>query len=503
MVFYFFFFIFVRRKPKIMKPKVRYLLPNSLSARLSLWVMLFAAILFLATFSLMFYYARQAVRVEAEGKAEDMLQKMEITAANTLHEKEVVARQTFWNVEQNLHNPNEIDNYLQDILRNTPEIIGVAVAFVPDYYQNIPGEYMIYYYRKGTQLIKSETFADESYMHQPWYEETLNRNTEYWSDPAENYKTNGEPIISFGLPLHEDGKTIGVFAIDISLYWLSTTIEGKRPSPNMYGAIATRKGAFIVHPDTAMLKPGAMFKLMEQMPGDKYSYVAYKMLGGETGTASAVFNGVKSFMAYKPMEGTQWVVDVVCPEEEVMASYHHLISLMILIVILALIAIGSFFYFFIHKELLPLRTLEASAKQMITGNYYAPVTTNSRQDEVGILTNSFVAMRRSIRKHLNQIDRNREKLDEQNKALNEAHQHVKEADRVKTAFLQNMTDQMSEPVLEISKIVTDVRDHLDSMDHDQIVKLADQMDGHTNTITALLDRMLEVATQEEKEEDSK
>jgi len=122
---------------------------------------------------------------------------------------------------------------------------------------------------------------------------------------------------------------------------------------------------------------------------------------------------------------------------------------------------------------------------------------------VGILTNSFVAMRRSIRKHLNQIDRNREKLDEQNKALNEAHQHVKEADRVKTAFLQNMTDQMSEPVLEISKIVTDVRDHLDSMDHDQIVKLSDQMDGHTNTITALLDRMLEVATQKEDEEGSK
>jgi len=74
---------------------------------------------------------------------------------------------------------------------------------------------------------------------------------------------------------------------------------------------------------------------------------------------------------------------------------------------------------------------------------------------------------------------------------------------VKTAFLQNMTDQMSEPVLEISKIVTDVRDHLDSMDHDQIVKLSDQMDGHTNTITALLDRMLEVATQKEDEEGSK
>ena len=208
---------------------------------------------------------------------------------------------------------------------------------------------------------------------------------------------------------------------------------------------------------------------------------------------------------------------------------------MVLIVVLALMAIAAFFYFFIHKELLPLHTLEASAKQMIKGDYFASVTTNNRQDEVGILTNSFVAMRRSIRNHLNKIDRNREKLDEQNKALNEAHQHVKEADRVKTAFLQNMTDQMSEPVLEITKIVNDVREHLDVMEHEQIVKLADQMsepvleiskivtevryhlddmdheqivklagqmDGHTNTITALLDRMLEVATKEEKEEES-
>jgi methyl-accepting chemotaxis protein len=138
---------------------------------------------------------------------------------------------------------------------------------------------------------------------------------------------------------------------------------------------------------------------------------------------------------------------------------------------------------------------------MIQGNYYAPVTTNGRKDEVGSLTNSFVAMRRSIRKHISQINRNREKMDEQNKALNEAREHEKEAERVKTAFLQNMTDQMSEPVLEISNIVTEVRAHLDDMNHEQVVKLADQMDGHTQTITSLLTRMLEVATKKEEEKE--
>ena len=64
--------------------------------------------LFLATFSLMFYYAREAVQNEAEGKAQDLLDMMEIEVTNTLHEKEVIARQTHWNVEQNLHNPPKL-----------------------------------------------------------------------------------------------------------------------------------------------------------------------------------------------------------------------------------------------------------------------------------------------------------------------------------------------------------------------------------------------------------
>lgn len=96
----------------------------------------------------------------------------------------------------------------------------------------------------------------------------------------------------------------------------------------------------------------------------------------------------------------------------------------------------------------------------------------------------------------------REKLDEQNKALNEAHEHIKEADRVKTAFLQNMTDQMDEPVREIAFLVSDLKEHYEEMPHEEIVELANQMETHTETITSLLSRMLEVATKGEEKEDS-
>jgi HAMP domain-containing protein len=245
-----------------------------------------------------------------------------------------------------------------------------------------------------------------------------------------------------------------------------------------------------------------MFRVMDQFPDEKHSSLAYKMLKGETGAMTIDFDGVKSYVAYKPIKDTRWVIDVVCPEEEVLGDYHHLIKLMLAVVILALLAITAFCYFFIHHEIDPLRTLEASAKQMTRGDYFAPVSTSGRQDEVGSLTKSFVAMRRSIRKHIDEIDRTREKLDEQNKALNEANEHIKEADRVKTAFLQNMTDQMDEPVREISFLVADLKTHYDEMSHEEIVELANQMEAHTDTVTSLLSRMLEVAIKGEEKESS-
>ena len=483
-----------------MKPKVLHLLPSSLSARISLWVVGFVAVLFMVTFSLMFVYARRAIKTEMAGKGEDYLQKLEITIANIVREKEVVARQTQRNVEMHLDNPAKIDAYLQDLLKKVPEIIGVAAAFEPGFYPSHQGEYMIYYHRKGNKLVKSEQFAGESYMHQPWYEETMKRNDEYWSEPQENYRTDNQPIVSFGLPLRKDGKTIGVFAIDISLFWLSKTVTAQHPTPTMYGAMATSKGMYVVHPDTAMLRAGAIFRMLNATTDKVHTHVMYKMLGGEKGMASIELNGTKYFVAYRPVEGTNCVIDIVCPEDEMMGNYNHMISLVVLVIILALLLMVAFFYFFVHRQMVPLRTLEASAKLMTQGDYTTPVAARNSQDEVGSLANSFIAMRQSIKQHIEQIKHTRKKLDAQNKALAEANEHIKEADRVKSAFLQNMTDQMEEPVNKILDIVTQVKEHGSKLTQDEMKELANQMNTHTHTVTTLLDRTLDVATKREEGE---
>ena len=138
-----------------MKSNLLYTIVKSLSAKLSLWVVLFVSILFAATFSLMFYYARQAVREESIGRAEDLLDRFEIEVGRKLHEKEVVSKQTQWYVEQNLSDTLEIGKYIQQILANEPSIIGIAAAFkhgtYPDRQDN---DYMIYYHRKKGKVVR-------------------------------------------------------------------------------------------------------------------------------------------------------------------------------------------------------------------------------------------------------------------------------------------------------------------------------------------------------------
>ena len=484
-----------------MKPNFLYTIIKSLSAKLSLWVVLFVSILFAATFSLMFYYARQAVHDESLGKAEDILDQFEIAVGQKLHEIEVITRQTHWWVEQNMADTLEIGKYTQQILANEPTIIGIATAFVPGTFPD-HGEkdYMIYYHRKKGKVVRSELFAHDSYLHQQWYEEPMTHDKNMWTEPREDYRTDDEPIITYAMPIHKDGKVVGVYGVDISIYWLTRIIHEQRPLPNVTGSLMTHSGAFVIHPDTSLLRPRAMFKLMEMYPEQKYSLTAYRMMNGLSGTEQLSLNGTPRVLAYKPFEKTKWEITVACPEDEIMGNYNTMIPLMFAVVLLSLIAIVVFCSVFIHRELHPLRALEKSARLIKSGHYDVPIKTSNRQDEVGVLANSFITMQQSIRHHLDEIDHKNLMLVEQNWLLTEAQKHKTEADRVKMVFLQNMTDQMDEPVNEISRLVTEVRQHHHEMPHEQIVELANQVDAHTFTVTQLLDKLLEVATKNQEEE---
>jgi hypothetical protein len=91
-------------------------------------------------------------------------------------------------------------------------------------------------------------------------------------------------------------------------------------------------------------------------------------------------------------------------------------------------------------------------------------------------------------------------LSEQNEALRVAREKVREADRLKSVFVHNMTDQMERPVVEINTLVNTIyREHA-HLKHEEVVSMVSEMSEYTKTVTQLLDKTIEVSLNKQSED---
>lgn len=95
-----------------MKNPMKYI-KNSLSARLSLWIVLFAAVVFVASLGFMFFESRKTVRQEAESRASQVLEST-VLRVNSLLDRVVVATNNLeWLVLRHLDAPDSMFVYAQ------------------------------------------------------------------------------------------------------------------------------------------------------------------------------------------------------------------------------------------------------------------------------------------------------------------------------------------------------------------------------------------------------
>ena len=115
-----------------MKSPLQYI-KQSLSMRLSLWIVLFAAAVFLAALGFMFVESRRAVRLEAENRASEVLEST-VQRVNGILDHVVVATDNVaWLVMRHLVAPDSMFIYSRCILENNPYLNGCSIAFEPDF----------------------------------------------------------------------------------------------------------------------------------------------------------------------------------------------------------------------------------------------------------------------------------------------------------------------------------------------------------------------------------
>jgi methyl-accepting chemotaxis protein/sigma-B regulation protein RsbU (phosphoserine phosphatase) len=325
-----------------------------------------------------------------------------------------------------------------------------------------------------------------------------------------NDQAEGEAIITFSLPIYaQGGKVIGVLAVDLSLSLLSDIVLSAKPSPNSYATLLGSDGSFIVHPDSEKVLHKTIYMSDSYQTNKELREAEDAMVAGETGYKHFRLDGTDNYVFYKPfiradvpgrsMERTGWSVGIIYPEDDIFGDYNQLLYMVIAIALVGLVLLMTGCQMITHRCLLPLRMLAKSSQRIAEGHYDEPVPDSHQWDEVGRLQDHFQQMQQALSVHIGELERLTTELRERNVVLAGAYEQAKDADRVKTAFLHNMTDQMIKPVSVIQSSVNMLCEHRQDMDQQEANKTEETIQEQGKIVTKLLNDLLDVS-QEKMEE---
>ena len=391
-----------------MKNPLKYI-RQSLSTRLSLWIVLFATVIFLAALSYLFYESRKAVKDEAMNRATQVLDNTVLRVTDILHSVEVATNNTDWLPTRHLDAPDSMFVYSRRILENNPDLNGCSIAFEPYYFKDRGKYFSAFSYNNG-KTIQTTQEGNEHYDYfvMDWYQlcKLLDRPT--WTEPFVDYNPDDiyskEMIASYCKPMKDkNGEFIGTFSVDLSLGWLSNTISAVKPYPHSYSIMVGVGGTYFVHPDTTKLFYQSIFTETLEHEDTARTALGDAMLNGEEGVRRLNFDGEDCFVFYKPIGTTGWSVAVVCPESDIFSGYNRLYRVVIGIVIFGLLLMLFFISRIIGRELKPLHQLAKQAETIASGQFDQTLPDEERIDEIGQLNQSFGNMQKSLVNYIEEL----------------------------------------------------------------------------------------------------
>jgi len=381
---------------------------QKLSVRVSLWVVLFAAVIFNVALGFMFYQAREAVRQEAISKATQILDKTSLRVEGILNRVEVASNMTKWLVERHTDRPDSMFAYSRGLLQNNPDFYNCSIAFEPYYFKD-KGRYFSAYTKHDGDSIRTIQGGSDNYQYffVDWYLMPQLLNQPCWTEPYIDYDapTNtSEMVTSYCQTLNnKQGRLIGVINVSLALNWLSQTISSTKPYPNSYSIMTGRGGTYFVHPDTTMITRQTIFTQTIDRPDTALAALGHAMQHGEEGMKRMVIGGEESYVFYKPLGKTGCSMAIVCPESDIFGGLNRLRNTITAIVLISLLLMLYFFIRIITRELDPLRRLATEAETIASGHFEAKMPDFKRIDEIGKLSNSFTDMQQALVKYIEEL----------------------------------------------------------------------------------------------------
>ena len=157
---------------------------------------------------------------------------------------------------------------------------------------------------------------------------------------------------------------------------------------------------------------------------------------------------------------------------------------------------------FIKRQLLPLRQLRHAALRIAEGNYNESLPRTDRDDEIGELQERFRKMQQSVVAYMKKDEQLKASLQNQGQILQKTSGQAIENEKVKTAFLHYISNQMIVPGDLIDKSVTKICNDYPDISVEEMEQEMSTIKKQSSTILNLLGHIIETIQIESEKEDS-
>ena len=383
---------------------------RSLSARLSLWIVLVAALLLLAMIVSLSRVWRTGVRAEVDKDAAQVLDNAVLRLDDILDDVERTASVLYRFVIRDLDKPDMMVSHSNNTIRYNSALSGCSISFEPGYYPSKGEYYSIYSWPGENDQIEweQEGADDYRYYEKEWYLYSKQLGYDCWTEPY--LDTTGiagkgvEMLISYCTPVFDSTSVfVGAITLDLSLKQLSEALYNVRPYPNAYCILIGEGGKYLVHPDSDKLMTHSIYSDAEELAVPELVKLGESMEKQERGEQELFLNGQHYYVFYRPVPTTGWNIAIFCPESDIYGGYDRLQRKILWSLLAGLALVFLLSVLLIRHQLAPLAKLAEEADYIASGNFDRPMPVRKRNDEIGVLSQSFVHMQSSLVRHIQEL----------------------------------------------------------------------------------------------------
>ena len=319
---------------------------SSLSKRLTYRIMAVVLVMMAVIAGVVYNMVKEYMLDEAKERYKNILLSSHEELRRHLSDVYVASKNNMHDIERDIDNPDRMFSHMERIVRQNADIVCCAMLFKQDYYPS-KGRVFVPCARldSADRLVVSRIDSTyNSYFYGEWFQEQMKKDKGCWTKAyfeSAFFAAGQEPrlLTTYIAPIHNhDGQPVALLAADVSLEYLrdemmedvtkmNAQFKGNREH-QAYSFVIDHEGTYIIHPDEKRM-------LRDTLKADT-------IMTDEIGSATAVIDGVPSWIYYRKIEYVNWTMAVVVPDDVIMFNGRMLNIIILLTMVLGLLAIYLF-----------------------------------------------------------------------------------------------------------------------------------------------------------------